>query len=80
MLNKSTLSKKIILIAGPTASGKTSLSIRLANELNCPILSADSRQFYKEMNIGTAKPNAKELAQADWRRSRVTATDESAAA
>ena len=59
------LANKIIVIGGPTASGKTSLSIRLANELNCPILSADSRQFYKEMNIGTAKPNAKELAQAD---------------
>ena len=57
--------KNIIVIGGPTASGKTSLSIRLAKELNCPILSADSRQFYKEMNIGTAKPNAKELAQAD---------------
>jgi len=57
--------KNIIVIGGPTASGKTSLSIRLAKELNCPILSADSRQFYSEMNIGTAKPNAKELAQAD---------------
>ena len=57
--------KKIIVIGGPTASGKTSLSIQLAQKLNCPIVSADSRQFYKEMTIGTAKPTREELSKAD---------------
>lgn len=47
---------KLIVIAGPTAVGKTDLSIKLALDLDCEIISADSRQFYKEMNIGTAKP------------------------
>lgn len=51
----------IYIIQGPTASGKTSLSIELAKHLNTEILSADSRQFYKEMNIGTAKPTLEEL-------------------
>ena len=53
--------KKLIVIVGPTASGKTSLSIKLSKKFGCSIISADSRQFYKEMNIGTAKPNAFEL-------------------
>ena len=57
--------KQLIVIVGPTAIGKTSLSIRLAQELKCPILSADSRQFFKEMAIGTAKPTSEELAQAE---------------
>ncbi len=57
-------SKKLIVIGGPTASGKTTLSIELAKYYNCPILSADSRQFYQEMSIGTAKPTAEELMQA----------------
>tara|TARA_B100000508_G_scaffold24343_1_gene17482 strand:- start:12478 stop:13377 length:900 start_codon:yes stop_codon:yes gene_type:complete len=52
---------KLIVIAGPTASGKTSLAVDLAKHLSCPILSADSRQFYKEMSIGTAKPTAEEM-------------------
>ena len=56
--------KKLIVIVGPTASGKTSLSIKLAKKFGCSIISADSRQFYKEMNIGTAKPNAFELGEA----------------
>jgi tRNA dimethylallyltransferase len=51
----------IYLIQGPTASGKTSLAIQLAKQLNTEILSADSRQFYREMNIGTAKPTKEEL-------------------
>lgn len=51
----------IYLIQGPTASGKTSLAIELAKHLNTEILSADSRQFYQEMNIGTAKPTWEEL-------------------
>ncbi|HLW38900.1 MAG TPA: tRNA (adenosine(37)-N6)-dimethylallyltransferase MiaA [Brumimicrobium sp.] len=53
--------KKLIVIAGPTASGKTSLSVELANRLNAPIISADSRQFYKELEIGTAKPKPEEI-------------------
>lgn len=52
---------KLIVIAGPTASGKTSLAVALAHQLNCPIISADSRQFYKELAIGTAKPTADEM-------------------
>lgn len=51
----------IYLIQGPTASGKTSLAIQLAQFFNTEIISTDSRQFYKEMNIGTAKPSAEEL-------------------
>ena len=50
-------SKTLIIIAGPTASGKTAYSIELAKALNTVIISADSRQFYKEMSIGTAAPN-----------------------
>jgi tRNA dimethylallyltransferase len=53
--------KTLIVIVGPTAIGKTSLSIIIAKELNCSILSADSRQFYKEMTIGTAKPGEEEM-------------------
>lgn len=53
----------LISIVGPTAIGKTSLSIALAKHFDCEILSADSRQFYKEMCIGTAVPSKNELAQ-----------------
>ncbi len=56
------MSKKVISIVGPTASGKTALAIKLASYFNTEIISADSRQFYKEMSIGTAVPNEKELA------------------
>lgn len=56
--------KQLIIIVGPTAIGKTSLSIAIAKRYNCPIISFDSRQFYQEMSIGTAKPDEKELAQA----------------
>lgn len=52
----------LISIAGPTAIGKTSLSIALAKLFSCPIISCDSRQFYKEMRIGTAVPSKEELA------------------
>ena len=55
------MKKKLITISGPTASGKTSLSIDLALRLNCSIISSDSRQFYKEMSIGTAVPSKTEL-------------------
>ncbi len=50
----------IIVIAGPTASGKTALSIRLAKEFNGEIVNADSMQVYKGMDIGTAKPDEEE--------------------
>ena len=56
--------KILIVIAGPTASGKTAFSIELAKALDTVILSADSRQFYKEMSIGTAAPTEEELSQA----------------
>ena len=56
--------KTLIVIAGPTASGKTAFSINMAKALSTVILSADSRQFYKEMSIGTAAPTEEELSQA----------------
>jgi tRNA dimethylallyltransferase len=59
------LKKKLITISGQTASGKTNLSIRLAQNLNCSIISCDSRQFYKEMSIGTAVPSKLELLKAN---------------
>jgi tRNA dimethylallyltransferase len=55
------LKKNLIIIAGPTAVGKTTLSIELAKHYSCPIISADSRQFYKELSIGTAKPTVEEM-------------------
>lgn len=54
--------KKLLVIYGPTAVGKTSLAIKLALKYNTEIISADSRQFYKEMRIGTAVPENEELA------------------
>ena len=51
----------VIVICGPTASGKTSLSIELAKQINGEIVSCDSMQIYKEMNIGTAKPTIEEM-------------------
>jgi len=56
--------KYLISIVGPTAIGKTALSIKLANHFNTQIISADSRQFFKEMSIGTAAPTTEELAAA----------------
>ena len=52
--------KKIIIIAGPTAVGKTALSVSLAKRINGEIISADSMQIYKQMDIGTAKVTASE--------------------
>lgn len=54
----------LITIVGPTAIGKTAVAIQLANYYNCEIISCDSRQFFKEMSIGTAVPSAHELKQA----------------
>ena len=60
----STNQNTLITIVGPTAIGKTALSIQLANAFNASIISCDSRQFFKEMTIGTAVPEPKELAAA----------------
>jgi len=54
--------KKVIIIAGPTAVGKTAAAIEVAQHFGTEIISADSRQCYKEMNIGVARPSEKELA------------------
>jgi len=56
--------KTLVVIAGPTAVGKTDTAIWLAKHYGAVVVSADSRQFYREMSIGTAKPNADELAAA----------------
>jgi tRNA dimethylallyltransferase len=53
--------KYLIVIAGPTAVGKTDIAIQLAKNWNSEIISADSRQFYREMSIGTAKPDQQQL-------------------
>jgi len=55
--------KTVYFVVGPTAVGKTAFAIQLAKHLNTEIISADSRQFYREMNIGTAAPSAEELRQ-----------------
>ncbi len=56
------MKKRLITIVGPTAIGKTALSIKLAKYCKTEILSSDSRQFFREMEIGTAKPNNEEMA------------------
>ncbi|MFD2967619.1 tRNA (adenosine(37)-N6)-dimethylallyltransferase MiaA [Sphingobacterium bambusae] len=56
--------KRLLVVVGPTAVGKTALAIRLAQYFKTEVLSADSRQFYREMTIGTAKPDAAEQQQA----------------
>ena len=55
------MSKTLIYVAGPTGIGKTSLSIELAKKLKTDIISCDSRQFYKELKIGTSPPSNKQL-------------------
>jgi tRNA dimethylallyltransferase len=57
----------LIVVCGPTAAGKTALGIRIAQYLDTPILGADSRQIYKDFDIGTAKPSLEERAQAEHR-------------
>ncbi len=57
------MNKTVIVIAGPTASGKTSLAVELAKRFDTAIISADSRQCFKEMNIGVAKPSDEELSE-----------------
>lgn len=58
------MTKNLIVILGPTAVGKTELTLSLAENLNCPILNCDSRQIYKEMKIGTAAPTPEQLKRA----------------
>lgn len=62
MSNTSLKENNLIVIEGPTAVGKTAVGILLAQKLGCSIISADSRQFYREMKIGTAVPSSDELA------------------
>ena len=57
------MKKKLVVILGPTAIGKTNLSIKLAKHFKSEIISCDSRQFYKELNIGTAPPSKAQLRQ-----------------
>ena len=54
------MKQKIVVIVGPTASGKTALSVSLAKKVGGEVISADSMQIYREMNIGTAKPSLEE--------------------
>ncbi|WP_425393942.1 tRNA (adenosine(37)-N6)-dimethylallyltransferase MiaA [Algoriphagus vanfongensis] len=58
-----TSTRYLILVVGPTAVGKTELCLNLAKKFQTEIVSCDSRQFYREMNLGTAKPEPEELAQ-----------------
>lgn len=58
------MKKTLIVIAGPTAAGKTSVSIQVAKHFHTEIISADARQFYLELNLGTAKPGVDQLAMA----------------
>ncbi|HET7819038.1 MAG TPA: tRNA (adenosine(37)-N6)-dimethylallyltransferase MiaA, partial [Bacteroidia bacterium] len=60
-INAPSSNKTLIIICGPTAVGKTTLAINLAKKLSTEIISADSRQFFRELTIGTAKPSIKEL-------------------
>ena len=56
------MQKTLLVLLGPTGVGKTELSIQLAEQFKCPIINADSRQIYKDIEIGTAAPTAEELA------------------
>ena len=58
------MNKRLVVVAGPTAVGKTKMAIDIANHFHTEIISCDARQFYREMLIGTAKPDAQELQQA----------------
>ena len=61
MVQKNSLKKRILIICGPTASGKTALAIECAKLLNTEIISADSMYIYKKLSIGTAKPSFEEM-------------------
>jgi tRNA dimethylallyltransferase len=62
-MNRSDRRRLLVVVGGTTASGKTAVAIQLATHFRTEIVSADSRQFYREMSIGTAKPTPEELAQ-----------------
>lgn len=55
------MTKNLIVLVGPTAVGKTAVSVSLAEKLGCSIINADSRQAFKELRIGTAKPTHEEM-------------------
>ena len=61
MISENFNTPTLVVVAGPTAVGKTQFCIALAKQYGCPIISADSRQFYREMNIGTAAPSKEEM-------------------
>lgn len=63
-MDQSEKSKTLIVLVGPTGVGKTEISLKLAEMLNCPILSSDSRQLYRELKIGTAAPTEEQLRRA----------------
>ena len=54
--------KKLVIVAGPTAVGKTAYAVRLTQEAGTEVVSCDSRQFYRELRIGVARPTDEELA------------------
>jgi tRNA dimethylallyltransferase len=60
-MNENHRNKTLLVILGPTGVGKTNISIRLAEHYDCPIISSDSRQFYRELKIGTAAPTEEQL-------------------
>ena len=61
MVQKNSITKKLIIICGPTASSKTSLAVAIAEKLNSEVISADSMNVYKRLNVGTAKPDVEEM-------------------
>src|SRR5712692_3890079 len=75
-MGRGTSNIRLIAIVGPTAVGKTSLAIRLAETFNGEIIGADSRQIYRHMDIGTAKPTAAERARVPHHLIDVVAPDE----
>ena len=60
------IKSKIILIFGPTASGKSSFAIKVAKKINGEIINADSMQVYKQLNVLTARPKKKDLKNIKW--------------
>ena len=61
MVQTNSIKNKIVIICGPTASGKTELAVECAKLLNSEVISADSMYIYKKLNIGTAKPTKEEM-------------------
>jgi tRNA dimethylallyltransferase len=66
MVDNKHMNNKIIVIIGTTASGKTKLGIELANDINGEIINLDAFQIYKEIKIGTARPDSNELSMAKF--------------